>query len=267
MPGACLVSDEQSLSLRDRDAESQPGGRDEVVFGHLHGAVQSATQTLRAFVQRTVQGVAGGGQRQRVSEDGVQLCAFESSAGRTAEGGASAVGVSVEQLSGIPQGSGAASGLAAGGSAAGGTRHPEGQPGWPRAICGADGGASGGGGWPGIPKDSAGLVLRGGSVSRGTVGTDGGPGRGESLRGGTAGERGGEGPADRGGGIEAVELDGVGVATAPQRRSEEGEDRAAIEGENDHDLEVDRRGVVHGGRDARIELAIAGPPWEEVTAR
>ena len=66
---------------------------------------------------------------------------------------------------------------------------------------------------------------------------------------------------------EAVELDGVGVATAPQRRSEEGEDRGAIEGEDDHDFEVDRRGVVHGGLDARIELAIAGPPWEEVTAR
>src|SRR5436309_15264212 len=68
MAGACLVSDEQSLSPGDRDTESQPGGRDEVVFGHLHGAVQSATQTLRAFVQRTVQGAGGGRQRRRVSE-------------------------------------------------------------------------------------------------------------------------------------------------------------------------------------------------------
>jgi len=42
--------------------------------------------------------------------------------------------------------------------------------------------------------------------SKGTVGADGRPGRGETLRGGTAGERRGEGPADRGGGIEAVEL-------------------------------------------------------------
>ena len=99
----------------------------------------------------------------------------------------------------------------------------------------------------GNTEGSAGLVLRGGSDSKGTVGADGRPGRGESLRGGTAGERRGEGPADRGGGIEAVELDGVGVARAPQRRSEEGEDRSVIEGENDHDLEVDRRGVVHGG--------------------
>ena len=73
---------------------------------------------------------------------------------------------------------------------------------------------------------------------------------------------------------EAVALDGVGVATAPQRRSEEGEDRAAIEaieGENDHDLDVGHRRVVYGGLDARIririELAIAGPPWEEVRAR
>jgi len=44
-----------------------------------------------------------------------------------------------------------------------------------------------------------------------------------------------------------VELVGVGVATAPQRRSEEVEDRAVIERENDRDHEVDRRRVVHGG--------------------
>ena len=94
-----------------------------------------------------------------------------------------------------------------------------------------------------------------------------GPGRREPLLGGTTGEQRGEGPADRGGGIEAVELDGVAVAGAAQRRSEEGEDRAAIERGNDHDLKVDRRGVAHGGLDARIELAIAGWPWEEVTAR
>src|SRR5438128_226678 len=97
MAGACLVSDEQSLSPGDRDTESQPGDRHEVVFGHLHGAVQSAKQTVRAFVQRTVQGAAGGRQRRRVSEEGLRLCAFESGAGQTAEGGASAVGVWVEQ--------------------------------------------------------------------------------------------------------------------------------------------------------------------------
>src|SRR5207247_8548576 len=102
------------------------------------------------------------------------------------------------------------------------------------------------------------------SVAKGAGGGDGGRGRGESLRGGTAGERCGEGPADRGDGIEALELDGVGVASAPQRRSEEGDDRAGIEGENNHDLEVDRRGVVHGGLDASIELAIGSPQWEEV---
>src|SRR5213596_2431041 len=66
-------------------------------------------------------------------------------------------------------------------------------------------GRRGGGGWPGIPEESDGLVLRGGSVSKGTVGADGRPGRGESLHGGTAGERCGEGPADRGDGIEALE--------------------------------------------------------------
>ena len=33
--------------------------------------------------------------------------------------------------------------MAAGGPAVGGARHPEGQPGWPRAVCGADGGAPG----------------------------------------------------------------------------------------------------------------------------
>jgi hypothetical protein len=57
-----------------------------------------------------------------------------------------------------------------------------------------------------------------------------------------------------------VELDGVGVATAPQRRSEEVEDRAVIEGENDHDLEGIAGELYMGNLDARIELAIAGPP-------
>jgi len=64
-----------------------------------------------------------------------------------------------------------------------------------------------------------------------------------------------------------VELDGDGVAAAAQGRCEGGGDRAAIERGNDHDLEVDRRGVAHGGLDARIELAIASQPWEEATAR
>jgi hypothetical protein len=68
MAGACLVSDEQSLSPGDGDTERQPGGGDEVVFGLVHSAIQSTTQTLRAFVQRTIQG-AGGGRERRGAED------------------------------------------------------------------------------------------------------------------------------------------------------------------------------------------------------
>ena len=58
----------------------------------------------------------------------------------------------------------------------------------------------------------------------------------------------------------------VGVATVPQKQSEEGEDRAEIQGENDHRLQVNSWGIVHGGLDACMELAIAGSPWPEVTA-
>ena len=61
--------------------------------------------------------------------------------------------------------------------------------------------------------------------------------------------------------------DQVGIATTPQRQSEKREDRAEIEGENDHELGMDSWGAVPvGSLDAWIGLAIAGPPWEEITA-
>ena len=58
-------------------------------------------------------------------------------------------------------------------------------------------------------------------------------------------------------------------------RSEEGEDRAAIEGENGHDLQVDRRGVVDGGLDevrrrncfSRQNRRLVPPPWLTVSHR
>jgi len=65
------VSDAQSLSFGGGNAAGKPGGGDEVVPGHLHGAVQPAAQAVRAPVQRTLQGLGGGWLGQRVSEDGV----------------------------------------------------------------------------------------------------------------------------------------------------------------------------------------------------
>src|SRR6266566_2314399 len=67
------MADAQSLSFGGRHAEGKPGGRDEVVPGHLHGAVQPAAQALRAPVQRALQGLGGGRLGQRVSKDGVRV--------------------------------------------------------------------------------------------------------------------------------------------------------------------------------------------------
>ncbi|MBM3841204.1 MAG: hypothetical protein FJ398_25270 [Verrucomicrobia bacterium] len=47
---------------------------------HLHGTVQPAAQTLRAPVQRPLQGVSGGRQQSRLFADGVRIRASESGA-------------------------------------------------------------------------------------------------------------------------------------------------------------------------------------------
>ena len=49
----CLMPNHVHLVV---DASAQSGGRDEMVFRHVHGAVQSAAQTLRTSVQRPLPG-------------------------------------------------------------------------------------------------------------------------------------------------------------------------------------------------------------------
>jgi len=80
------VSDAQSLSFGGGNSKDQSGGGDEVVPGHVHGAVQSTTQTLRTPVQRALQVPGGGWLGQRLSEDGVRLRPSESGAGEATEG-------------------------------------------------------------------------------------------------------------------------------------------------------------------------------------
>jgi len=49
LAGACALPDVQSLSSGNGNAAGEPGGGDEVVSGHRHGAVQSAAQAFRAL--------------------------------------------------------------------------------------------------------------------------------------------------------------------------------------------------------------------------
>ena len=84
LAGSRVLPDEQSFSSGGGDAEGQFGGGDELVFEHLHRAVQPAAQAVRASVQRALQVADRGRQRQRLSADGVRLCAFESGAGEAA---------------------------------------------------------------------------------------------------------------------------------------------------------------------------------------
>src|ERR1043165_7685863 len=93
LAGAGLVFDAQSLSFGGGNAEGQPGGRDEVVSGHVHGAP-------------------------------------ESGAGEIAGGRGVLEGVSVEQLSGVPQGAREAAGLAQGQPVAWRAQDSKGQRGW-----------------------------------------------------------------------------------------------------------------------------------------
>ncbi len=103
------------------NAQGQLGGRDDLVSGHLHGAVQPAAQVVWPFLQRALQ-VAGGGRRQsRLSADGRRIGASESGAGEVAAPGAGAAGVSEK--------AGAMCGLAAGGAGARGVGNSEGRHG------------------------------------------------------------------------------------------------------------------------------------------
>src|SRR6266487_4902217 len=125
LAGTCVLSDEQSFSSGGRDAQRQPGRRHEMVFGHLHVPVQSSAQALRASVQRPLQVVDRGRQRQGIFADGVRLRAFESGAGQVAGTGRPAAGLSLEQLWRILEKSTPASELAADGPSAGRNGHSQ----------------------------------------------------------------------------------------------------------------------------------------------
>ena len=63
---------------RKGDAAGEPGGRDEMVFGHLYRALQPAAQALWPSVQRSIQVFDRGRERQRVFENSVRLRASQS---------------------------------------------------------------------------------------------------------------------------------------------------------------------------------------------
>ena len=71
MAGACVLSDAQSLSLGGGDAAGELGGGHEMAVGGVHQALQHPAPAVRAFICRTLQGLAGGWQRQRLFENGV----------------------------------------------------------------------------------------------------------------------------------------------------------------------------------------------------
>src|SRR5881396_1003521 len=85
------------------------------------------SQALRASVQRPLQVVDRGRQRQGIFADGVRLRAFESGAGEVAGTGRPAAGLSLEQLWRILEKSAPASELAADGPCAGRNGHSQSQ--------------------------------------------------------------------------------------------------------------------------------------------
>ncbi len=82
--GSCLLLDEQPLSSGGGDARGQSGGRDALAVEHLLQPVQPPARTLRASLQRALQGAGGRGRRGRVSANGVRLHAPQSGAGEVA---------------------------------------------------------------------------------------------------------------------------------------------------------------------------------------
>ena len=58
--GACVLFDGESFSPGSGDATTEFSDGDEMVFGDVHEPVQPATPGGRAFIQRAIQGVAGG---------------------------------------------------------------------------------------------------------------------------------------------------------------------------------------------------------------
>src|SRR5258708_15226145 len=134
LAGSRLVFDVEPFSSGDGNAQGQVGGLDEMVVGHLRGAVHPEAQVVRPFVRRTLQGVDSGWERQWIFTNGLRLCAFESGAGEAAEPGSEAARLSVEQLWGVSPATWPARRMAASGATAGGDGNSERQCGGTKGI-------------------------------------------------------------------------------------------------------------------------------------
>jgi hypothetical protein len=80
--GSCLVFDERSFSSGDRNSAAQPCERDAMAAGRLYQSIQSPPQGIRPPLQWALQGAAGRGQRQRVSQERLRLRASQPGAGQ-----------------------------------------------------------------------------------------------------------------------------------------------------------------------------------------
>ena len=161
LAGTCPVPDAQSLSYGGGNTAGKSGGGNEMVFGHIHRTLQPAAQTGWASIQRSLQGADRGGQRQRLLEGGVRLCASESGAGEAVALGAGVAGISLEQLAGALEAPRPTLAMAADGSVAGRVSDSQGQRGWAAGIGERHGGTARGGGGSGLQAVATRLVLGG----------------------------------------------------------------------------------------------------------
>src|SRR3989441_8911430 len=99
LASACLLLDVQPFSFGARNSKGQPGGRHEMVLGHVYFALQPAPQALWPFVQRSLQIPDCGWQRRRLLANGVRLRASESGARQTFAARRTPAKLSLEQLS------------------------------------------------------------------------------------------------------------------------------------------------------------------------
>src|SRR6266436_5839247 len=99
LASACLLLDVEPFSFGGRNSEGEPGGRHEMVFGHLYFPLQPAARALGSLVQRSLQIADCGRQRRRLPADRVRLRTPQSSPSQTSAFRRTPAKLSVEQLS------------------------------------------------------------------------------------------------------------------------------------------------------------------------
>ena len=109
---------------------------------HLHRAVQPAAPALRPSVQWSLQIAGGRWERDRLLENRLRVCAFESCPSRAAEPGATAPRLPLEQFWRISESALTATGLVARGPRFRRDGDSEGQRSGAASIRGEDGGAT-----------------------------------------------------------------------------------------------------------------------------